>query len=693
MRSVASSDLRAGPRASLAVLPRKDGARVVWRVTLPSRVPLATYEVLVDARDGQVLRVRDVLRRAFVASADATVFDTNPVVAHGSRTGLADNGDGDSAALTALLESVTLHRLDDGLLGCLSGRWVHATLPSGEVCDPLRDFTDLMRSDDAFEAVMAYFHADRAQSYVQSLGFTDVLNRQLEVHADEVFDDGEEDNSFYDPSTGDISLGTGNVDDGEDGEVIVHEYGHAIQDDQVPGFGLSEQGAAMGEGFGDYLAAAISERFVSPARPELDPCIAEWDEVGFEDAFGIEPAGVPCLRRTDRDLTASEVGSDSDCEGEPHCAGEAWSAALWDIRAQIGATAADRLVIQSHFSLTPSSGFHEGSLALLAADNALYGGTHTGFIRDLLLARELFDAERLDDTIPTARPLTTPFRVTGRLDAAGDSHDVFAVPMTAGRPVLVKLTGTPVPGDTEGVGSPGEIDLRVFHPGATSIEDKAGLVAVSETTGLNETISLLPGETGVHYIDVLAVDGFGTYTLEVSPDRDRDSIADAADNCPAIVNTAQSDRDGDALGDPCDPLPDDPGSDLDGDGLGARDNCPRAANRTQLDWDRDGRGDLCDRSARLRLDLVRISPRRLVLRAHVKPVRLGRRAVRLEIRRRACTQRCRFKVVHPPTRVRGAKGRVTYSIRLARGRYRVSARLVDRRYARSRSRVLAIGTR
>ena len=47
------------------------------------------------------------------------------------------------------------------------------------------------------------------------------------------------DNSFYIPRQDTISLGSGGVDDAEDAEVTWHEYGHAIQDDQVPRFGTS----------------------------------------------------------------------------------------------------------------------------------------------------------------------------------------------------------------------------------------------------------------------------------------------------------------------------------------------------------------------------------------------------------------------------------------------------------------------
>jgi hypothetical protein len=48
-----------------------------------------------------------------------------------------------------------------------------------------------------------------------------------------------------------IKYGSGAVDDAEDADVILHEYGHSIQDDQVPGFGAGHQAGSIGEGFGD----------------------------------------------------------------------------------------------------------------------------------------------------------------------------------------------------------------------------------------------------------------------------------------------------------------------------------------------------------------------------------------------------------------------------------------------------------
>ena len=114
------------------------------------------------------------------------IFDPNPVEANGGPTGLADNNNADSALLTSLRKPVTLQRLSPND-NCLDGQWVRAVLPagdpdatpSGDVCVPGRDFSSVTRSNDQFEALMAYFHVDRAQAYVESLGFTNVVNRQI----------------------------------------------------------------------------------------------------------------------------------------------------------------------------------------------------------------------------------------------------------------------------------------------------------------------------------------------------------------------------------------------------------------------------------------------------------------------------------------------------------------------------------
>ena len=101
-----------------------------------------------------------------------------------------------------------------------------------------------------FEAVNVYYAITEAQKKIQALGFTDVNNRAIDftVNIDP------QDNSNYNSLTKALTFGAGGVDDAEDSEVVLHEYGHSIQDDQVPGFGSGDEQGAMGEGFGDFFA-------------------------------------------------------------------------------------------------------------------------------------------------------------------------------------------------------------------------------------------------------------------------------------------------------------------------------------------------------------------------------------------------------------------------------------------------------
>ncbi|MEJ7807240.1 MAG: M4 family metallopeptidase, partial [Telluria sp.] len=115
------------------------------------------------------------------------------------------------------------------------------------------------RGNNAFDDTNVYFHLDQNQRYIQSLGFTgtkSIINRPLDVDTDGVNGD---DNSHYSygGATDYLAFGHGCVNDSEDADVILHEYGHAIHRNINSGWSGGDTGA-MGEGFGDYWAASYS---------------------------------------------------------------------------------------------------------------------------------------------------------------------------------------------------------------------------------------------------------------------------------------------------------------------------------------------------------------------------------------------------------------------------------------------------
>jgi len=372
-----------------------DGGELAWEVTQTVTEPLGDFRVIVDASSGDVISTRDLIRRA---TGQAEIFVPNAVVAQGDYEGLRDRGDRDTNRLTNLRTPVTLENIQDGQ-DCLKGPYVRVKVgsPAKHVCRASLDWSNVTRSKNAFEAVMAYDHIDETQQYVQSLGFPNVNDESQNV----VVNPFAADNSFYLPGPDEIQFGRGGVDDAEDADVIVHEYGHAVQDAQNPDAyqGAGKDVGAQGEGFGDYLAEAYSTEVVG-FDDEWSHCVMEWDATSYDDNHTYPP-GI-CLRRTDNPNTVTEqseevCGTHSRPNFEIHCIGEVWSSALFSLREALGDdvggdSVMDKVVLASQEMTPADPSFKQASQALLFADEALYGSLHCTAIRTELVDRELLPA-------------------------------------------------------------------------------------------------------------------------------------------------------------------------------------------------------------------------------------------------------------------------------------------------------------
>ena len=184
-----------------------------------------------------------------------------------------------------------------------------------------------------------------------------------------------------------ISSTPGSVDlDGDfDNGIIAHEYGHGISTRLVGGRNSSclNTNEQMGEGWSDFFGLVMTVR-PGDDRNTLRP-------VGSY-ASG-NPGGIRTYPYTFDMSVNSHTYANINGESIPHGVGSVWCAMLWDMHWLLadsygysfdlydasqseGNIVAMNLVIEGLKNMSCSPGFIDGRDAIIAADNALYGGMH-----------------------------------------------------------------------------------------------------------------------------------------------------------------------------------------------------------------------------------------------------------------------------------------------------------------------------
>jgi hypothetical protein len=286
------------------------------------------HRLIYCASQGELLSHQNLSRR-FNQIGTGFVFDPNPVVASGN----PDLTEADDVDLWRV--EVALHNLDGS--GHLRGDWAVVSTPAVQAFSS--DLSYFFSSRNLhFEEVMSYYHITEAQRYIQSLGFTSLNNRvqSITVHATGF------DESWFNPLEKKIYFGDGGVDDAEDADIILHEYGHALFHSAVGGSGTNDLDA-INEGFADYFAASRTG----------DPKIGDWNAYHRSDG---------CHRNL-TDLRQFPV----DLTGESHADGLIWGGLLWRLNGRLGSLIGDGLAIQSLYYMTPRSTWEDAARALLAA--------------------------------------------------------------------------------------------------------------------------------------------------------------------------------------------------------------------------------------------------------------------------------------------------------------------------------------
>lgn len=476
-----SFNLRKPSRADLVIFPYRDAGhigdyadvyRLAYRAIIHSIQPVASWEYIIDANTGEPLQRRHLLR---FADGRGRVFNPNPVVALKDFT-LMDQGDSADAIPEAAYTDVVLPELDGS--GFLDGPYVSTKLTENRANEPTLEF-NYLRDDPRFEEVMVYYHIDTVGRYLKALGFDFVDNWQIpaNVHF------GMTRAGFYDDSDGSINFGDAGVDVAEDAEVIIHEYGHAILDRQVPSMNRGE-GGAIHEGFSDFLAAS----FFSAVSD------------GFSDSIVFEWAG-----SDDPEVATRSVNSNKrypqDIMGQPHTDGQIWSAALWEIFEALGRDASIRLVVESHFFLSPDAEFVDAASAILMADQELNGSVNFDFILGIMENRGFFtrpklasDAFEENDTAETASAIELPFVKEELSVHTADNDDYYKFHLAETMQVGLGIDFQPIYGELMlTLTGPNGVALVTFETKAvTSLELVPGdyLVAVSGINGATNDYKL-----------------------------------------------------------------------------------------------------------------------------------------------------------------------------------------------------------
>jgi Zn-dependent metalloprotease len=351
----AQTRLKRDSTADVAILPFEDQFYMTWEVKVALKNPSEGHRVYVDVRNGDIIKKMDIFA---LKNPNLTPESNIPEEAY---------------------TKVVLKGLDSS--GFLSGEYVDTIYTPARAYEPSYLFF-YKRGDSRFCEVMVYYHVDSCQRFIQELGFQNVCNRQIKINA---YAEGS--GSYFDFDNNEIAYAAGELPDAEDADIIIHEYGHAILDDQVPNLNLTDEGCAIEQGFSDFLAACFFSEENDGFNREA---VGDWNGIGRV---------LHCVRRVDslKYYPENFLGV-RRCDAD----GEIWSAALWDIYLVLGGNSEDKdkrlkarnrsitLVIASHFYLNPLSKFIDGAEAIITANKHLYKGIDDEIIRGALVKRGFF---------------------------------------------------------------------------------------------------------------------------------------------------------------------------------------------------------------------------------------------------------------------------------------------------------------
>lgn len=331
-----------------------------------SNIPQNRYEENIINENAKILYTKN-LQRGYqhhnTEQATALVFNPDPLTSEQKNygtTGYTDNQDADSPQLTAARKTVTIECEKQNNTFYLKNNMIEiADLPNQLSVTPATSQNgvfDYTRSQTQFEDANVFYHISTLKNYLNSLNLNCLISRKVYIDPHS----SPQDNSFhtynFQSQQHQITLGIGGIDDGEDADVAVHEYGHAVSyfaADTLYGFSGNEETISIDEGFCDYVAAAYSYNLNN----------FNWQKVFNWDGNTAQFTG----RSVNKNLHYPEDLTDNryhDCQ--------IWSSALMAIHNEIGRETTDKIVLNALCFFHDNIDMKQAANYLLKAEEQLF---------------------------------------------------------------------------------------------------------------------------------------------------------------------------------------------------------------------------------------------------------------------------------------------------------------------------------
>jgi hypothetical protein len=312
-------------------------AKLAWRILMENNKDGVSWEVIIDARTADLLRVKSKIHSI---NGTGRVFNPSPTYTAGviyndnQYPNYVNNNDQNHQVLEDELIDVVLPDITvTGGAYKLIGPYAQIVDGIGTFDRPTADFS-CTRENALFEPVMVYYYLDKSMRYVNfDLGIPampDMYTGGLK------FDPITTIKAGYDEMDQTIKFGkeSGDVEPMEDGFVILHELGHALND-FLSGQLTTTQG--LSEGIGDYWGTSETRRC------DVAGTYREWDyDDRYNDVF--HWGYLPGVDQRTTDFTVNYI---NNVYYGDHIDGQFISTALVRILNDIGKEKTDRLLLAS----------------------------------------------------------------------------------------------------------------------------------------------------------------------------------------------------------------------------------------------------------------------------------------------------------------------------------------------------------